>query len=219
MLATDSCCLLWDRLRQLLKSGEYWMGSSESGPHDIQSSEGGSACLCRLRLCRLCALQQALSCILMHTGISPPQKLNSSMVTELDDTLPCFTNDRRDSVRATHGLPGEGFMWKTALRWSSTRSQLFDSHRERWPLMWPSWLTCVMLWGYFSLARWLLIQISATSLAICEAYSLSRTWHYVMVALRIIGRCWLVVVMIGCYIIYCMSYIHMFNIHCKFIHC
>jgi hypothetical protein len=51
------------------------MGSSESGPHDIRSSEGGSVCLCRLRLCRLCALQQALSCILMHTGISPPRNL------------------------------------------------------------------------------------------------------------------------------------------------
>jgi hypothetical protein len=33
----------------------------------------------------------------------------------LDDTLPRFTNDRRDSVRATHGLPVEVFTWKAAL--------------------------------------------------------------------------------------------------------
>jgi hypothetical protein len=37
------------------------------------------------------------------------------MVTELDDTLPHFTNDRRDSVWATHRLPGEVFAWKTTL--------------------------------------------------------------------------------------------------------
>jgi hypothetical protein len=49
MLAMGSCCLLRDRTRQLGESGEYWMGRSESGPHDIQSSEGGSPRQCRLR--------------------------------------------------------------------------------------------------------------------------------------------------------------------------
>jgi hypothetical protein len=33
----------------------------------------------------------------------------------LDDTLPRFTDDRRDSVQATHVLPDEVFVWKMAL--------------------------------------------------------------------------------------------------------
>jgi hypothetical protein len=74
------------------------------------------------------------------------------MAAELDDTLPCFTDDRRDSVRATHVLPSEVFAWKTALGRGRTRSQLFDSHRERWPLMLPSWFTCRVV-RLFSLAR------------------------------------------------------------------
>jgi hypothetical protein len=41
-----------------------------------------------------CALlQQALSCVLTHTGFMGSRKLNSLMVVELDDTLPRFTND------------------------------------------------------------------------------------------------------------------------------
>jgi hypothetical protein len=50
-------------------------------------------------------------------------------------------------------------------------SQLFDSHRERWPLVLPSWLTCVMLPGWY-LARWLLIWIFATPSDMGDAYSL-----------------------------------------------
>jgi hypothetical protein len=38
-----------DRVGQLGESGEYRMGRSESGPHEIRSSDGGSPCLCRLR--------------------------------------------------------------------------------------------------------------------------------------------------------------------------
>jgi hypothetical protein len=33
---------------QLVESGEYWMGRSESGLHEIRSSDGGSPHLCRL---------------------------------------------------------------------------------------------------------------------------------------------------------------------------
>jgi hypothetical protein len=39
----------------------------------------------------------------------------ASMVAELDDTLSRFTNDRRDSVQATQGLPIEVLTWKMAL--------------------------------------------------------------------------------------------------------
>jgi hypothetical protein len=38
-----------DQAGQLGESGEYRMGRSESGPHYIQSSDGGSPGLCRLR--------------------------------------------------------------------------------------------------------------------------------------------------------------------------
>jgi hypothetical protein len=44
-----------------------------------------------------------------------PTNLVASTVAELDDTLPHFTDDRRDSVQATHRLPVEVFTWKTAL--------------------------------------------------------------------------------------------------------
>jgi hypothetical protein len=67
MLVLGSCCLLRDRAGKLGESGEYWMGWSESGPHDIWSSEGGSP--------HLCPLQQALSCVPTHTGTNPPRNL------------------------------------------------------------------------------------------------------------------------------------------------
>jgi hypothetical protein len=41
--------------------------------------------------------------------------LVASTVAELDDTLPHFADDRRDSVRATHRLTEEVFVWKMAL--------------------------------------------------------------------------------------------------------
>jgi hypothetical protein len=71
------------------------------------------------------------------------------MVIELDDTLPHFVDVQWDSVQTTHGLHVEVFMCKTTVGRGSTRSRLFDSHRERWPLVVPSWLTCVVLLGYF----------------------------------------------------------------------
>jgi hypothetical protein len=60
-------------------------------------------------------LQQALIIYWSIWDLWGPANLVASLVTELDDTLPRFTNDRRDSVRATHGLPVEVFTWKAAL--------------------------------------------------------------------------------------------------------
>jgi hypothetical protein len=57
------------------ESGEYWMEMSESWPHDIQSSEGGSPCLCRLKTALVVPMQQALSCVLPHMGTNPPRNL------------------------------------------------------------------------------------------------------------------------------------------------
>jgi hypothetical protein len=63
-----------------------------------------------------CALlQQALSCVLTHTRFMRSCKLSSLTVVELDDTLPQFMGVHWDSVRATHGLPVEVFVWKTIL--------------------------------------------------------------------------------------------------------
>jgi hypothetical protein len=50
-----------------------------------------------------------------------PTNLVASTVTELDDILPHFMNVHWDSVRATHGLPVEVFVWKTALGRGRTR--------------------------------------------------------------------------------------------------
>jgi hypothetical protein len=60
-------------------------------------------------------LQQALSCVLMHTGFMGSRKLSSLSVVELDDTLPSFTGVHRDSVRATHVLPVEVFTWRATV--------------------------------------------------------------------------------------------------------
>jgi hypothetical protein len=60
-------------------------------------------------------LQQALIMYWCIQDIWSPANLVALMVVELDDTLPRFTDDRRDSVRATQGLPIVVFMWKMAL--------------------------------------------------------------------------------------------------------
>jgi hypothetical protein len=117
---------------------------------------------------------------------------------------------RRDSVWATHGLPGEVFMWKMALGRGRTRSWLFDSHHKRWSLVLPSWLTCVVLSCYFSLARWLLIRIFTTSSGMGEACSLSSNVEHEMIWLlywELLDDVDYFVVIAGCYIMYCMSYI------------
>jgi hypothetical protein len=56
MVVLCGLCYRWvfvgsirDQAGQLGESREYQMGMSESGPHDIRSSDGGSPHLCRLR--------------------------------------------------------------------------------------------------------------------------------------------------------------------------
>jgi hypothetical protein len=80
----------------------------------IQSSEGGSPGLCRFRTDRLTPVNK-IDYVLMHMRFWGPANLVASTVTELNDTLPCFTDVQWDSVRATHRLPFEVFAWKTAL--------------------------------------------------------------------------------------------------------
>jgi hypothetical protein len=53
--------------------------------------------------------------VLAYTGHMESSNLVALTVAELDNSLPRFMDDRRDSVWATHGLPGEVFAWKMAL--------------------------------------------------------------------------------------------------------
>jgi hypothetical protein len=112
-----------------------------------------------------------LSCVLTHTGYMEPRKLSSFDVTELDNTLPCFTDDRRDSVRATHGLPDEVFAWKTTLGWDRTRldSLIVITKGGHSFCLYGSRVLCCQI---ISLARWLLIRISVTPSDMGEACSL-----------------------------------------------
>jgi hypothetical protein len=49
---------------QLGESGEYHMRRSESGPYDIQSSDGGSPHLCRLRTTSVVPLVTSIDYVL-----------------------------------------------------------------------------------------------------------------------------------------------------------
>jgi hypothetical protein len=60
-------------------------------------------------------LQQALIMYWHILAIWNPTSLVASIVAELDDTLTRFTDDRKDSVRASHELPSEVFVWKTTV--------------------------------------------------------------------------------------------------------
>jgi hypothetical protein len=57
----------------------------------IQSSEGGSPGLCRFRTDRLAPVNK-IDYVLMHMRFWGPANLVASTVTELNDTLPCFTD-------------------------------------------------------------------------------------------------------------------------------
>jgi hypothetical protein len=82
-----------DRVGQLGESGECQMGRSESGLHDIWSSEGGSPRLCRLRTASVDPPATSIDYVLNIRAIWVPANLVASTVAELDDTLPRFTDD------------------------------------------------------------------------------------------------------------------------------
>jgi hypothetical protein len=63
--------------------------------------------------------------VLTHTGHMESPNLVTSCVDGLDDILPCFTGVQWDSVRATHGVSAEAYMWKTALGRGWTRPDYF----------------------------------------------------------------------------------------------
>jgi hypothetical protein len=63
-----------NRAGQLGKSGEYQMGRSESGPHDIRSSKGDSPCLCRLRTASVGPSATSIHYVLTQMGYMGPHK-------------------------------------------------------------------------------------------------------------------------------------------------
>jgi hypothetical protein len=106
---------MWDRAGQLGESGEYWMGRM-SGLMSDSELQGGSPRLCRLRTASVCALlQQALSCVLTHTGFMGSHKLSSVDDRWVGRHPTVLHGWHWNSVRVTHRLPGEVFAWKTAL--------------------------------------------------------------------------------------------------------
>jgi hypothetical protein len=60
-------------------------------------------------------LQQALIMYWHILAIWNSTSLVASIVAELDDTLTRFTDDRKDSVQASHELPSEVFVWKMTI--------------------------------------------------------------------------------------------------------
>jgi hypothetical protein len=137
---------------QVGESGEYRMGRLRVVYFDIWSFEVGSPCLCRLRTASVgpCCNKH----LVVYSRIWDlwgPTNLVDLTVAESDDT-PLYFMDDIGSVRVTHGLPILVFaelddtpLYFKLERLRSTR--LIHSHRERWPLVLPSWLTCVVLPG------------------------------------------------------------------------
>jgi hypothetical protein len=70
------CGSMRDWAGQLGESGEYWMGRVTVFYFHVQSSEGGSPRLCRLRTDRL-ALVNKIDNVLTHTGFMGSCKLSS----------------------------------------------------------------------------------------------------------------------------------------------
>jgi hypothetical protein len=119
---------MWDRTGQLGESGEYRTWRLRVVCFHIRSFEGGSPRLCRLRTASVgpCCNKHWVVYWRIR-DLWGPTNLVALTVAKLDDTPLYFI--------MTLGTVGP--------------AQLFDSHHERWPLVLPSWLTCVMLLGWY----------------------------------------------------------------------
>jgi hypothetical protein len=132
---------------QLGESGEYRMGRVRVVCSHIWSSEGGSPACVDWGL----IVWPRGTRLIMYWRIWDlwgSANLVSSTVTELDDTdLASWMYNGRvfgppmDAHRSYHMEDSTGARLDPA--------QLFHSHRERWSLVVPSWLTSVVLSGYF----------------------------------------------------------------------
>jgi hypothetical protein len=79
-----------------------------------------------------------------------------------------------------------GIMWKTYTRDRCDPAQLFDCCHELWPLVSPSWLTCVVLLGYFPRkdVNWLESSWNPRIWVILACCSHSVDVHFIYVHMR-----------------------------------
>jgi hypothetical protein len=135
---------------QLGESGEYRMRRNESEPFDIRSSDGDSPCLCRWRINRLSPVSK-IDYVMVHMGHMESRKLSSFDSHQVGRSLTSPIVMYIGIVyRPPMDSPVCGSMWKTYTRERCNPARLFDCCHELWPLVSPSWLTCVVLSGYFS---------------------------------------------------------------------
>jgi hypothetical protein len=176
------------------------MGRSESGLFSYSKLQGGSPRLSWLRI----------------ASVGPPAISVDYVLTHRVWTIPYLASwmIRRDSARATHGLPDEVFAWKMALGWGRTRPDSLiviakGSH--------SSWLTCVVLSDYFPLKDdywfeslrhpWIWVKLIPWALNVDMRWCVWLIWGF-------LDDIDYFVVMAQCYIIYCMSYRCMLSIGC-----
>jgi hypothetical protein len=116
-----------------------------------------------------CALlQQALSCVLTHTGFMGSRKFSNVDGRWVGWHPTVLHGWHWDSVQATHGLPVEVFAWKMVLgyRWAQLDSLIVNVKGGH---SWYLCGSCVSCCQVISLAKWLLIRISATPSDMGEA--------------------------------------------------
>jgi hypothetical protein len=114
--------------------------------------QGGIPCPCRLWTDRLTPVSK-IDYILMHMEFMGSHKLSSfnghrvgwSLISPVVMYTGIVYGPPMD-------IPACGIMWEMCTRERCNLIRLFDCFHELWPLVVPSWLTCVMLSGCY-LAR------------------------------------------------------------------
>jgi hypothetical protein len=117
---------MWDRAGQLGKSGEYRTGMLRVDCFHIQSSECDSPRLCRLRTDHLAPVNK-IDYVLEHTGFMESHKFSSFDGRWVGRHPTVLHRWHCDSIRTTHGLSIEVFVWKTTLGYGRPGSTLWQS--------------------------------------------------------------------------------------------
>jgi hypothetical protein len=116
---------IWDWAGRLRESEKYWTGRVKVFCFHIQSSEGGSPRLCRLRIDR--APVNKIDYVLAHTGFMMSRKLSSFNGRWVGRHPAVLHGWHWDSVQATHGLLVEVVVWKMTLGYGGPGSTLWKS--------------------------------------------------------------------------------------------
>jgi hypothetical protein len=155
--------IIGDRVGQIGKMGEYWMGRRMSGLIWNSELQGGSPYLCRLRTDRLASMSKFVLCTGAYEILWAPANWVVSCAAETEAILPYLTGVKWDSAWATHGVSTEAYAWKTCTR---VRWTLIISLTALWAVA-----TCGALLArvcrvvrLIPLQGWLLIRISTITL-------------------------------------------------------